>query len=61
MYIPQDPYLLLSYINTKLRDEYSSLSDLCQSLMLDQNHIEEVLFSIHYVYDNKRKHFIAEM
>lgn len=61
MHIPQDPFLLLSYINTKLRDEYSTLTDLCQSLMLDQNHIEEVLSSIHYVYDKKLNHFIAEM
>ena len=25
--LPQDPYILLSYVNTKLRDEYASLSD----------------------------------
>ena len=27
--IPKDPVILLSFINTKLRDEYASLSELC--------------------------------
>ena len=30
--LPQDPYILLSVINTKLRDAYSSLSALCEGL-----------------------------
>lgn len=30
--LPQDPYILLSYVNTKLRDEYASLSALCSGL-----------------------------
>ena len=30
--LPQDPYILLSYVNTKLRDEYASLSALCGGL-----------------------------
>ena len=30
--LPQDPYILLSVINTKLRDGYSSLSALCEGL-----------------------------
>lgn len=60
MNIPQDPYLLLSYINTKLRDEYSTLTDLCKSLMLDENQIEKVLSSIQYGYDKKHNQFISE-
>ena len=32
MTIPSDPLILLSYINTKLRDEYSSLDLLCEDL-----------------------------
>ena len=27
--IPSDPIILLSFINTRLRDQYSSLDDLC--------------------------------
>ena len=33
--IPQDPMMLLSYINMKLRNDYTSLSDLCLSENID--------------------------
>lgn len=35
MELPQDPFMLLSMINMKLRDEYSSLDDLCKSEDID--------------------------
>ena len=34
--LPQDPAILLSYINTKLRDEYSDLDGLCEGLGIDR-------------------------
>ncbi len=34
--LPQDPAILLSYINTKLRDEYSDLDALCEGLGIDR-------------------------
>lgn len=37
--LPQDPIMLLSYINTMLRDKYSSLDDLCRSLDVDQKEL----------------------
>ena len=38
MTLPQDPNMLLSIINMKLRDgDYDSLSDMCQSLGVDEN------------------------
>lgn len=37
--IPQDPMILLSYLNTKLRDEYKSLDLLCDDLQLDKSEI----------------------
>lgn len=49
--IPQDPFILLSYVNTKLRDEYPSLSELCLSLDIDRKTIEAKLASIGYVYN----------
>ena len=50
MKIPKDPYILLSYINTKLRDEFHSLEDLCQSLDIDRTELEAVLGGINYAY-----------
>lgn len=35
--LPKDPMILLSYINTQLRDNYSSLGEMCQILDLDDS------------------------
>ena len=34
--LPQDPAILLSYVNTKLRDCYPSLAALCDDLQADE-------------------------
>lgn len=34
--IPQDPVILLSYVNTKLRDQYSSLEQMCHDMGVNQ-------------------------
>ena len=49
--LPADPVILLSYVNTKLRDEYASLSELCESLDLEESQITEPLAAIGYTYD----------
>ena len=46
--IPKDPVMLLSYINTQLRDFYDSYEDLCKSLDLDQNEVKQKLSMIVY-------------
>lgn len=56
--IPNDSYMLLSFINLKLRDYYSSLSELCEDLQLDQTELKEKLSKIDYVYDEKLNKFI---
>ena len=43
MYLPSDPEILLSVVNTKLRDEYSSFDDLCDSLDIGKDRILEIL------------------
>ena len=43
MSLPQDPMMLYSVVNTKLRDEYSSLDDLCADMNVDRKNIEETL------------------
>lgn len=49
--IPKDPVMLMSYLNTQLRDNYSSLEELCRSLDLDQAQVEEKLAQIDYHYE----------
>lgn len=57
MNIPNDPAILLSYINTKLRDEFSDLDELCGSLCISRDELERKLSLIGYVYDSKTNSF----
>ena len=36
MSLPNDPMMLFSFINMKLRDNYSSLDDLCEDLQVNK-------------------------
>lgn len=55
--IPKDPVMLLSYINTQLRDFYDSYEDLCKSFNLDQNEVKQKLSMIGYEYDESINQF----
>lgn len=49
--LPQDPFILFSYINTKLRDNYSSLDILCEDLDIDKDELIKKLKTIGMTYD----------
>ena len=57
MSLPNDPVILLSYINTKLRDEFPSLEELCKTLGVPESDISDKLHSIGYEYDPERNCF----
>lgn len=57
-YFPKDAYMLLSFINMKLRDDYSSLSSLCEDMEGDEKQIKETLSVIGYIYDEEKNAFI---
>lgn len=56
--LPKNSFILLSYINTKLRDEYASLCDLCEDLSADEEQIKNTLSAIGYKYDEYSNKFI---
>ena len=58
MTLPNDPVMLLSLINTKLRDYNSSLDDFCKEYDLDKEYITEKLSMIDYHYNEERNQFI---
>ena len=58
MNLPSNPFILLSYINTKLRDNYSSLDELIDDLDLDKEEIITTLRSVNYEYDSNLNKFI---
>ena len=56
--IPNDPVMLLSYLNTKLRDQYSSLHALCIDLDLNEADLIQKLNFINYSYNEERNQFV---
>ncbi|MDE6709625.1 MAG: DUF4250 domain-containing protein [Oscillospiraceae bacterium] len=60
MNLPKDPYMLLSVVNMKLRDNYSSLDALCDDMEADGSEISETLKKIGYVYDSESNQFSAK-
>ncbi len=58
MNIPNDPVMLLSFINTQLRDNYSSLEELAASYGVDADEIKSKLGSIDYTYDPEGNRFV---
>mgnify|MGYP003419890666 FL=1 len=56
--IPKDPVMLLSFINLKLRDYYSSFEALCDDLDVDGAEITDKLAGINYQYDADKNQFV---
>lgn len=52
-----DAQILLSIINTKLRDEYESLESLCDDLNITEDEIIKKLKSIGYEYNKENNQF----
>ncbi|GIM27433.1 DUF4250 domain-containing protein [Clostridium polyendosporum] len=55
-----DPYILLSIVNMKLRDMYSSLENLCDDLNISIEDILVRLKCIGYFYSTERNQFLAK-
>ena len=51
MNLPKDPVMLLSVVNTQLRDNYSSLEELAKAAGVDATEIADKLSQIDYHYD----------
>ncbi len=57
MDLPKDPFLLLSVINTKLRDFYPNLDALCDDLGADRTKLEQTLASAGFHYHVQHNQF----
>lgn len=55
MYLPDDTDMLVSYINTQLRDNYDSLEDFCEAADIDKSELLEKLKKAEYRYDAENK------
>lgn len=55
--IPQDPFMLASYVNMKLRDEYPSLEELCAALDIDKQWLTDKLAQCGMEYSKENNKF----
>ena len=55
--LPEEPAVLLSFINMKLRDFYSDLDDLCEDMDADKEDIIRRLSAAGYCYDEAENQF----
>ncbi len=56
--LPEDPVMLLSVINLKLRDFYPSFEALCEDLDVDADEITKKLAALDYHYDTAQNRFL---
>lgn len=52
--LPQDPFMLLSFVNMKLRDQYATLDEFCQDLDVTQAQLDEVLNPAGFEYNEEQ-------
>ncbi len=56
-HLPNDPAMLLSFINTALRDKSIDLEELCKSFGVEKSFVEEKLDKLGYTYNNELNKF----
>ncbi len=56
--LPNDAMMLLSFVNTRMRDDNISLDDLCAQFEADRVRLEEKLDKIGYTYNEELKRFV---
>ena len=58
MSLPKDPVMLLSVVNTQLRDIYPSLEELAKAQMVEKQELIDRLEAINYSYDEAKNQFV---
>ena len=57
MDLPNDPMMLLSFINMKLRDFYPTLDSLCEDMNIDRAELEKRLNDVGFEYNEELNKF----
>jgi len=57
MSLPKDPMILLSFVNTKLRDEFTDLEEFCKEENISIEFLKEQLESIGFQYNETIRQF----
>ncbi len=57
MELPNDPFMLMSVVNMKLRDRYKSLDELCDDMNISREELCEKLRAAGFEYSEENKKF----
>ena len=57
MKLPEDPMMLYSFINMKLRDFYPSLDALCEDMNVERDEIIRTVKAVGFKYNPARNRF----
>lgn len=56
--IPHDPIILVSYVNTQLRDHFATLEEFCRTYDVNEEELRTTLSDIDYQYDETTNQFV---
>lgn len=56
-HLPNDPVMLMSFVNTKLRDVCTDLDDFCATYGVDRRWLESKLHEAGYEYNKEQNKF----
>ena len=56
--VPNDPVMLLSFVNMKLTEFYLDPDEMCRSMGLERENLEQKLSSIGYEYDPETNQYV---
>lgn len=55
--LPKDPFMLLSFVNMKLRDYYRTLDELCDDMNIDKDELVNSLRMVGFEYSPEQNKF----
>lgn len=57
-HLPKDSMMLLSFVNTRLRDDAIDINGFCSQFQVTRDWLEETLAALDYKYDEKLNRFL---
>lgn len=57
MDLPKDPNMLLSFVNTKLRDDFANIDKFCTNYNISKDELNNKLNILGYFYNDKENQF----
>ncbi|MFA5659737.1 MAG: DUF4250 domain-containing protein [Oscillospiraceae bacterium] len=58
MQLPHNPFILLSFVNTQLRDNFLNLDDFCISFQTSYGYLSEKIAPLGYEYNADKNQFV---